>query len=340
MKNKGITSPDIMPDDNDEINLRPKTLTEFIGQKKLKDNLYVFIEAAKKRRESLDHILLSGPPGLGKTTLSYIISNELNVNIRSIAAPAIEKAGDLAAILTNLNELDVLFIDEIHRLHPSIEEVLYQAMEDFKIDIIIGQGPSAKSIKISLSPFTLIGATTRTGLLTSPLRSRFGIVHRFDFYNIDELSQIVERTAKILRIPIDEKSKNEIAKRSRGTPRIANRLIKRVRDFAQVKGDGKINYEITVHSLEKLEVDDFGLDPMDRNLLSTIITKFSGGPVGLDTIAVSVGEDAGTIEDVYEPYLIQKGFIKRTPRGRVATETAYRILNIKPNQNGQLHFDV
>ncbi len=336
MPKKGLTSPDILPDDKDEITLRPKTLKEFVGQKQLKENLSVFIEAAKKRKESLDHILLSGPPGLGKTTLAYIIANELNVNIKSVSAPAVEKTGDLAAILTNLSEFDVLFIDEIHRLHPAIEEVLYQAMEDFKIDIVIGQGPSAKSIKISLNPFTLIGATTRTGLLTSPLRSRFGIVHRFDFYSIDELAQIVARTARILNIPIDDKSKIEIAKRSRGTPRIANRLVKRVRDFADVKGEGKITYDITLHALEKLEVDSCGLDTMDRTLLQTIIQKFGGGPVGLETIAVSVGEDPGTIEDVYEPYLIQKGFIKRTPRGRVATKNAYSHLNLKYIEGEQL----
>lgn len=336
MSKKGLTSPDILPDDKDEITLRPKRLKEFVGQKQLKENLSIFIEAARKRKESLDHILLSGPPGLGKTTLAYIIANELNVNIKSVSAPAVEKTGDLAAILTNLSEFDVLFIDEIHRLHPAIEEILYQAMEDFKIDIVIGQGPSAKSIKISLNPFTLIGATTRTGLLTSPLRSRFGIVHRFDFYSIDELKQIVARTARILNIPIDEKSKMEIAQRSRGTPRIANRLVKRVRDFADIKGEGKITYDITLHALEKLEVDSCGLDTMDRTLLQTIIQKFGGGPVGLDTIAVSVGEDPGTIEDVYEPYLIQKGFIKRTPRGRVATKNAYTHLNLKYMEGEQL----
>ncbi|MBN1899075.1 MAG: Holliday junction branch migration DNA helicase RuvB [Spirochaetes bacterium] len=334
MVKKSITSPDILPDDKDEVSLRPKKLAEFIGQTQLKENLSVFIQAARKRKESLDHLLLSGPPGLGKTTLAYIVANELNVSIKSISAPAIEKTGDLAAILTNLKSFDVLFIDEIHRLPPVIEEILYQAMEDFKIDIMIGQGPSAKSIKISLAPFTLVGATTRAGLLTSPLRARFGIAHRFDFYSPDQLAQIVERTAKILNIPIDKKSKIEIAKRSRGTPRIVNRLVKRVRDFAQVKGKGVIDHDITLHALEKLEVDQRGLDTMDRNLLNTIIHKFSGGPVGLETIAVSVGEDPGTIEDVYEPYLIQIGLVKRTPRGRVATKNAYAHFNIK--SEGQL----
>jgi Holliday junction DNA helicase RuvB len=336
MKKNSITSPGISPYDKDEISLRPKTLNEFIGQKSLKENLSVFIKAAKKRKEPLDHLLLSGPPGLGKTTLAYIIANELNVNIKSVSAPAIEKTGDIAAILTNLSKFDVLFIDEIHRLHPSIEEILYQAMEDFKIDIIIGQGPAARAIKISLNPFTLIGATTRTGLITSPLRARFGIVHRFEFYSYEELAQIVERTAKILNIPIDEESKIEIAKRARGTPRIVNRLVKRIRDFAQIHGNGKITKEITIFALQKLEVDNMGLDTMDRNLLLTIINKFNGGPVGLETLSVSLQEDPQTIEDVYEPFLIQNGFIKRTPRGRVATKLAYQHLNIKYSNSEQL----
>ncbi len=277
----------------------------------------------------MDHTLFFGPPGLGKTTLAHIVANELNVNIKSTSAPAIERAGDMAAVLTSLSPFDVLFIDEIHRLHPAIEEILYPAMEDYKIDIMIGQGPSAKSVKITLKPFTLIGATTRAGLITSPLRSRFGIVHRINFYNKDELTQIVERTAKILKIEIDQESTTEIAQRSRGTPRIVNRLVKRIRDFAQVKGEGVITREITKHSLEKLEVDESGLDLMDRKMLSTIIKKFSGGPVGLDTIAVALGEDSGTIEDVYEPFLIQAGFLQRTPRGRVATKMAYQHLGIK-----------
>lgn len=335
-KNKNITNPDLLPDDKEEITLRPKLLKNFIGQDKLKENLSVFIQAAKKRKEALDHILLFGPPGLGKTTLAHIIANELNVNIKSTSAPAIEKAGDLAAILTNIKAYDVLFIDEIHRLHPAVEEILYPAIEDFKIDIMIGQGPSARSVKINLQPFTLIGATTRAGLITSPLRSRFGIVHRLNFYNVDELEHIVQRTAKILNCSIDDKSKKEISLRSRGTPRIVNRLVKRVRDFAQVKGEGKIVIDICNHALQKLDVDGSGLDDMDRRLLASIIEKFSGGPVGLDTIAVSIGEDSGTIEDVYEPFLIQAGFIQRTSRGRVATKKAYEHLNLSFNKNDQL----
>lgn len=326
---KNITDPGLLPDDAEEITLRPKLLKEFIGQKQLKENLSVFIQAAKKRKEALDHTLFFGPPGLGKTTLAHIVANELNVNIKSTSAPAIERAGDMAAVLTNLSPFDVLFIDEIHRLHPAIEEILYPAMEDYKIDIMIGQGPSAKSVKIALKPFTLIGATTRAGLITSPLRSRFGIVHRISFYNKDELTEIVERTAMILKIEIDQESTTEIAQRSRGTPRIVNRLVKRIRDFAQVKGKGVITGEITKHSLEKLEVDESGLDLMDRKMLSAIIEKFSGGPVGLDTIAVALGEDSGTIEDVYEPFLIQAGFLQRTSRGRVATKMAYEHMGIK-----------
>ncbi len=331
---KNITDPDLLPDDVEEITLRPKLLKEFIGQEQLKENLSVFIQAAKKRKEALDHTLFFGPPGLGKTTLAHIVANELNVNIKSTSAPAIERAGDMAAVLTNLSPFDVLFIDEIHRLHPAIEEILYPAMEDYKIDIMIGQGPSAKSVKITLKPFTLIGATTRAGLITSPLRSRFGIVHRINFYNKDELTEIVKRTAKILKIEIDQKSTTEIAQRSRGTPRIVNRLVKRIRDFAQVKGKGVITVEITRHSLEKLEVDESGLDLMDRKMLSAIIEKFSGGPVGLDTIAVALGEDSGTIEDVYEPFLIQAGFLQRTPRGRVATKMAYEHMGLKFGRAG------
>ncbi len=332
-----ITTPEVLPDDND-ISLRPKYLKDFIGQKKIKENLHIYIEASKKRNESLDHILLFGPPGLGKTTLAHIIANELNVNIKATSAPAIEKAGDLAAILTNLAEKDVLFIDEIHRLHPSVEEVLYSAMEDFKLDIMIGQGPAARTVKITLNPFTLIGATTRAGLITSPLRSRFGIVERLNFYPVEDLTKIVERTCRILKIEIDNDSKVEIAKRSRGTPRIANRLVRRIRDYAQVKGSGKIDIDITLHALNKLDVDSEGLDDMDRRLLETIIKKFNGGPVGIETIAVALGEDSGTIEDVYEPYLIQSGFIQRTPRGRVATKIAYSHLRINYRENGQLKF--
>ncbi len=337
-----ITSPEPLPEEKrEEFTLRPRTLKEFIGQKAIKENLAVFIKAARQRHESLDHTLLYGPPGLGKTTLAYIIANELNVNIKAVSAPAVEKPGDLAAILTNLSEFDVLFIDEIHRLHPSVEEILYSAMEDFSLDIIIGQGASARSIKIKLPPFTLVGATVRAGLLTSPLRDRFGIIHRINFYPPDELALIVERTAKILGIEIDQESKIEIAKRSRGTPRIANRLVRRIRDFAQVEGKGKIDIEITRHALERLNVDKLGLDEMDRRLLETIIVKYKGGPVGLDTIAVSIGEDPGTIEDVYEPFLIQIGLLKRTPRGRVATEHAFNHLGIKFSNTGeQLHFNL
>lgn len=340
MKEEQLTSPNLQPEDSkNEINLRPKNLDEFIGQEQIKENLKIFIEAAKKRGESLDHILLYGPPGLGKTTLANIIANQLNVNIKSTSAPVIERAGDLAAILTNLSQFDCLFIDEIHRFHPSIEEILYPAMEDFKIDIMVGQGPSARSIKISLQKFTLIGATTRPGLLTGPLRARFGIVNKIDFYPEKDLEKIVIRSAKILNIAIDELSITEIAKRSRGTPRIANRLLRRIRDFAQVKGDGKIIIEITKDALKQLEVDDYGLDVMDRKLLETIITKYDGGPVGLDTLSASIGEDSGTIEDLSEPYLMQIGFIKRTPRGRVATKLAYEHLNFEDKFRNPLLFE-
>lgn len=336
VKNKNVTNPDLLPDDTEEVTLRPKFLKDFVGQEKLKENLSIFIQAAKKRKEALDHILLFGPPGLGKTTLAYIIANELNVNIKSTSAPAIEKAGDMAAVLTNLSAYDVLFIDEIHRLHPAIEEILYPAIEDYKIDIMIGQGPSARSVKLNLEPFTLIGATTRAGLITAPLRSRFGIVHRINFYDHKELEQIVERTSKILKCEIDSKSTIEISKRSRGTPRIVNRLVRRIRDWAQVKGEGVINIDITKYALGKLDVDELGLDDMDRKLLTTVIKKFDGGPVGLDTIAVSLGEDSGTIEDVYEPFLIQAGFIQRTSRGRVATRMAYEHLNVDFAKGSQL----
>ena len=335
-ENENITTPLITPDDQIEVSLRPKTLEEFIGQEKIKKNLAVYVKAAKKRNQSLDHVLLEGPPGLGKTTLAYILSNELGVGIKSISAPSIERTGDLAAVLTNLSLNDCLFIDEIHRLPASVEEVLYQAMEDFRIDIMIGQGPSARSIKIPLKPFTLIGATTRSGLLTSPLLARFGINFRLDFYDSSELSRIVERSANILGIDADKKSCMEIARRSRGTPRIANRLLKRIRDFAEVEGSGKIDLEITKMALNRLEVDDCGLDEKDRKFLSLIIEKFGGGPVGLDTLSVALSEDKGTIEDVYEPYLIQSGFIQRTSRGRVAAKRAYEHLGIKRKKEDEL----
>jgi len=311
-----------------EVTLRPRTLSEFIGQEKIKENLSVFIKAASQRQEPLDHILFSGPPGLGKTTLANIIANELGVNIKTTSGPVLERPGDLAAILTNLSDRDVLFIDEIHRLPRIVEEVLYPAMEDFQLDIIIGQGPSARTLKLNLPRFTLIGATTRTGLLTSPLRDRFGILMRLEFYKPEELTTIILRSAKILEISITEEAAVEIARRSRGTPRIANRLLRRIRDFAEVKGNGVIDIEIARFGLNALDVDERGLDEMDRRLLRTIIEKFGGGPVGIESLSASLREEKDTIEDVYEPYLMQEGLIERTPRGRLATRQAYEHLGI------------
>ncbi len=317
------------PEEIADNTIRPKLLKDYIGQEKIREQLKIFIDAARNRREALDHVLIFGPPGLGKTTLANIIAHELQVNLKQTSGPVLEKAGDLAAILTNLESHDVLFIDEIHRLSPAVEEILYPAMEDFQLDIVIGEGPAARSIKLDLPPFTLVGATTRAGLLTSPLRDRFGIVARLEFYKVEELTQIVIRSASILNVAIDLKGAEEIARRSRGTPRVANRLLRRVRDFAEVKADGSINHEIANFALNMLEVDHYGFDIMDRKLLCSIIEKFSGGPVGVDTLAAAIGESFDTIEDVIEPYLIQQGFLQRTPRGRVATELAYRHLGLK-----------
>lgn len=326
-----VVAPEYRSEDSDtELSLRPKTLAEYIGQQKAKENLKIFIGAAKLRGEPLDHVLLYGPPGLGKTTLSGVIANEMGVNIRVTSGPAIEKPGDLAALLTNLSAGDILFIDEIHRLSRSVEEVLYPAMEDFALDIIIGKGPSARSIRLDLPRFTLIGATTRAGQLTSPLRDRFGVILRLELYTHEELCSIILRSAGILGIQCEKEGAMELARRSRGTPRVANRMLKRVRDFAQMEGDGIINGEIAKRSLDKLEIDRLGLDAIDRRMLTTIIRNYGGGPVGLETIAAAVGEESVTIEDVYEPYLMQLGFLSRTPRGRCATPAAYEHLHLEP----------
>lgn len=327
---KRIITTDITEEDQKNGgSLRPKLLSDYVGQEKAKGNLKIYIEAAKQRGDSLDHVLFYGPPGLGKTTLAGIIANEMGVHMKVTSGPAIEKPGEMAAILNNLQEGDILFVDEIHRLNRQVEEVLYPAMEDFAIDIMIGKGSSARSIRLDLPKFTLVGATTRAGLLTAPLRDRFGVIHHLEFYTVEELKTIILRSASLLDVEIDEAGALELAKRSRGTPRLANRLLKRVRDFAQVKYEGKIDQKVASFALDLLEVDTCGLDQVDRRLLLTLIEKFNGGPVGLDTLAAAIGEDSGTIEDVYEPYLIQNGFLNRTPRGRMATELAFHHLGIE-----------
>ncbi|MBW1766402.1 MAG: Holliday junction branch migration DNA helicase RuvB [Deltaproteobacteria bacterium] len=329
-----IIAPEPQPEEvPSEISLRPLRLDEYVGQEELKRNLRVFIEAARARSDALDHVLLHGSPGLGKTSLAHILAHELGVNIKSTSGPVIERAGDLAAILTSLQSKDVLFIDEVHRLNHVVEEILYPAMEDYQLDIIIGQGPSARTMKIPLPPFTLVGATTRTGLLTPPLRERFGVTLRVDFYRPEDLEKIVLRSARLLELPIKEDGAFEIARRSRGTPRVANRILRRVRDYAEVEADGIITLEVAMQALDMLEVDDQGLDKMDRHIMLTIIEKFNGGPIGLDTLSAAVSEDKDTLEDVYEPFLIQSGYIKRTPRGRVATRLAYNHFGVTVEDN-------
>jgi Holliday junction DNA helicase RuvB len=330
MNDRIVTSAPVDDDAQYEAGLRPRMLDEYIGQDRVRDNLQVSITAARQRGEALDHVLLYGPPGLGKTTLAYVISNEMHVPVRATAGPVIEKPGDLAAMLTNLQEHEVLFIDEIHRLPPAIEEILYPAMEDYELDIVIGQGPSARSVKVPLQKFTLIGATTRAGLLTSPLRARFGIVHRLDFYNQQDIEEIVRRSARILGVPLEPDAAAELARRSRGTPRIANRLLRRVRDFAQVRADGRITLDVARAAMKLLEVDDQGFDEVDRRLLQTIIDKFSGGPVGVNSLAAALHEEKDAIEDIYEPFLIQAGFLDRTSRGRIATARAYEYFGLTP----------
>jgi Holliday junction DNA helicase RuvB len=336
MDDRILTASRVDDDAQYEAGLRPRTLDDYIGQDRVRENLQVSIAAARKRGDALDHVLLYGPPGLGKTTLAGVIANELGVTIRPTAGPIIEKPGDLAALLTTLQEREVLFIDEIHRMAPAIEEILYPAMEDYEIDIMIGQGPGARSVKVPIPPFTLIGATTRTGLLTSPLRARFGIVHRLDFYTERDINEIVRRSARILNVPIDDEAANEIARRSRGTPRVANRLLRRVRDYAEVRADGRVSGDVARKALQLLEVDEHGFDEVDRRLLRTIIDKFGGGPVGVGSLAAAMSEERDAIEEIYEPFLIQIGFLDRTPRGRVATPRAYEYFGLSSPSKDRL----